>query len=67
MVDKSQIKWGEYKNYEGPYFIGSVPFSLSSNPSDDEKILAVITATEGGCYDSINMYDSCILSSGLIQ
>lgn len=67
MAKIDNIKWGSYRQWEGPFYPGRVHFSLPQDPSDAEKILAVITATEGGCFDAINMYDSCILSSGLIQ
>jgi len=32
-----------------------------------DKVLTVVTATEGGAYDAVNMYDRCIVSVGLIQ
>jgi hypothetical protein len=66
MVKPSDILWGRYKTREGPMFGGVRKFTLSENPSDNEKYIAVLTATEGG-YDAINCYDSCILSVGLIQ
>lgn len=61
------IRWGRYDKYEGPYYGGSLKYDLPSQPDFGDKALAVITATEGGCYDAINMYDRCILSVGLIQ
>ncbi len=67
MTDVKDIGWGRYKNYEGPYYRGRVKFDIPSSPTREDKILAVITATEGGTWDSINMYDRCILTSGLIQ
>jgi hypothetical protein len=69
MTDVKDIGWGRYKNYEGPYYRGRVGFYLPNpdKPTREDKILAVITATEGGTWDSINMYDRCILTSGLIQ
>lgn len=67
MVSVNQIKWGSYKSYEGPYYPGGDRFVLGASPTDNEKFLAVITATEGSSFDAVNMYDSCILSSGLIQ
>lgn len=66
-MQTSDVKWGSYKSWEGPYVIGRNRFSLPTSPSDETKFLATITATEGGCFDAINMYDSCILSSGMIQ
>jgi hypothetical protein len=66
MITPNQIGWGKYKTREGPMFGGSRKLVLSENPSDNEKYIAVLTATEGG-YNAINMYDSCIISVGLIQ
>jgi len=67
MVETSDIGWGKYGGYEGPYFWGKTPFRLSDNPSESEKFLAVITATEGGKWDAINGYDRCINTVGLVQ
>lgn len=61
------VGWGSYLGYEGPFFRGTASFSLGSTYTDNDRTLAVITSTEGGHYDAINMYDRCILSSGLIQ
>ena len=63
----AEIGWGSYGNYEGPYFIGSIPYVMPANPDFLDMCDRVVTATEGGHYDSINMYDSCILSVGIIQ
>jgi len=61
------ISWGSYKNFEGPWYPGEQKFALSSTPTFAEEVLAVITATEGGHWDAINRYDSCIDTQGLIQ
>ena len=66
-MDTGGIRWGSYNDYEGPFFRGRAKFEVPPSPTDDEKILSVITATEGGAYDAINMYDRCIVSTGLIQ
>jgi len=66
-VTPAQIKWSSYTSYEGPFFLGVRRFTLPANPDDSDKLLAVITATEGGHYDAINMYDRCIISVGIIQ
>jgi len=63
----SQIRWGGYGSYEGPYFLGRLPYRPPSDPTFWQKVLAVVTATEGGTYDAVNMYDRCILSVGIIQ
>ena len=67
MVDASAIKWGRYRDYEGPFYRGNQPYALPPNPSPEQLYLDVITATEGGTYNAINMYDRCGVSVGLIQ
>jgi len=67
MVTPSDIGWGKYSQYEGPYFRGTRKFQLPAKPSEEHRLLAVITSTEGGSFDAINMYDRCILSTGLLQ
>lgn len=67
MIEPQNIGWGSYKEYEGPFFRGTRVYVMPSNPSDKDKDLQVLTATEGGRYDAVNMYDRCIVSIGLIQ
>jgi hypothetical protein len=68
MATVEDIRWGSYRQYEGPFYRGKHPFGLPLVLSEEDKILAVVTATEGGRFDAINMYDGPpILSSGLIQ
>ncbi len=67
MVQASEIGWGSYQNFEGPYFLGRAPFVLPDVPAPEEETMAVITAAEGGHYDAWNGYDSCGWTSGLIQ
>ncbi len=67
MTTAQEIGWGKYGGYEGPFFRGKLKFSLPANPDFLDKALYVITSTEGGAYDAINMYDRCIISVGLIQ
>lgn len=67
MVSADKIGWGKYSSYEGPYFGGVVKYVLPTNPDEDDRRLRVLTATESGTYDAVNMYDSCIVSIGLIQ
>lgn len=62
-----RIGWGAYDKFEGPWFAGTVPFVLPTAPTFLDKVLAVITATEGGHFDAVNMYDRCKLTVGLIQ
>ena len=67
MVDVSSIGWGEYRQYCGPYYKGKFGYVLPSNPSEADRQIAVVTATEGGHYDAWNGYDVCGWTSGLIQ
>lgn len=67
MFTANDLRWGEYKQFEGPWFPGVQKFQLPSNPTDNDRILAVMCATEGGAWDAYNGYDSCICTTGLIQ
>lgn len=67
MVGIADIGWGRYKQWEGPVFHGHQKYEVPSSPNDDDRILAVICATEGGAWDAYNGYDVCISTSGLIQ
>lgn len=67
MVEVADIKWGSYRQYEGPYYLGTQKFKLPTSVTDAARQVAVVTATEGGTYDAYNGYDVCISSSGLIQ
>src|SRR5215204_6324135 len=67
MITAQDIGWGSYREWEGPYFKGTAPFQLPQRPTEEERIIAVITATEGGKYDAYNGYDRCIATAGIIQ
>lgn len=67
MVNHEDVGWGKYKAYEGPHFRGIGKFQLPAKPSEEHRLLAVITSTEGGSPSAINMYDRCTLSSGFLQ
>lgn len=69
MITESDIRWGKYREFEGPFYPGhsTGKYTLPAHPSESDEVLAVITATEGGNYAAINMYDIGLLSSGLIQ
>lgn len=66
-MELSDIRWGSYQQYEGPWTLGEVCYTLPANPTDEEKIMAVITATEGGKVDMVNMYDACLWTCSIIQ
>lgn len=66
-VQPSDISWSSYLQYEGPFFLGRNHYAAPAAPDFLEKVLQVICATEGGRYDAINMYDSCIVTVGISQ
>lgn len=67
MVTPADIGWASYRQYEGPFFRGNAPFRLPASPTEDDLFMAVITATEGGHYNSYNGYDRCACTLGVIQ
>jgi len=62
-----RIRLGQYLQYEGPWTRGVYRFAIGDRPDFYRKMLGVLTATEGGRYGAVNMYDRCILTVGLIQ
>jgi hypothetical protein len=60
------VLWGKYKEFEGPYYPGNIDYKLPENHDVWDRVLASVAATEGKM-NSINMYDSCIVSAGIIQ
>lgn len=68
MVQISQIGWGAYKEYEGPWWAGKgTPVVIREDVSESEKAVIVTAAAEGGSYSAFNGYDSCGWTSGAIQ
>lgn len=67
MISASQIGWAKYSNFEGPFFRGVQGWREPAGMTEKDRWLSVITATEGGTWDAVNMYDSCIVTVGLIQ
>ncbi len=68
MVSAGQVGWGRYSVFEGPVFFGHQKLRLvEPHDSDNMKLMQVITATEGGAFDAVNMYDKCIMTVGVIQ
>lgn len=67
-VKVSDIKWGKYLSFTGPFFPGVIPYNTYNPPPTwEEKVMLVITATEGGKFDAVNMYDRMILTVGVVQ
>ena len=67
VVTSADVKWSSFSTYEGPVFGGRQAYVLPLNPTENDRIMAVVTAAEGGHYDAVNMYDAGIVSVGLIQ
>lgn len=68
MVDVSEIGWGSYASWEGPLWWGrDTPFVLPTDPTENDRVMAIISSTEGGSFSAVNMYDRMIVSVGLIQ
>jgi hypothetical protein len=68
MITLQQVGWTGYTQYEGPWYRGQLKFPKADpSASFTDKVLSVITATEGGAFDAINMYDRMIVSVGIIQ
>lgn len=67
-VTVKDVRWGSYKDYEGPVYWGKVKFpQIDDSASFEQKLMAVTTAAEGGHFDAVNCYDSCIMTVGVIQ
>ncbi len=63
----THVSWGAYRDFEGPWVAGTARYHIPSNPDELDRYLAVVSETEGGTYDAVNMYDTMICSVGLIQ
>lgn len=66
-LTRDDIKWGSYQTFEGPYFPGRWKYTLPIEPTQQHRLMSVITATEGGTYDAVNMYDVCVMTVGIVQ
>jgi len=68
MVTPKEVGWGSYKSYEGPIWLGrDTPYKMPDAPTSAEKVMTVITSTEGGSFSAINMYDRMVISCGILQ
>ena len=65
MVTAKDIRWSRYRGFEGPFHIGRHRFVVPKQPTEEDRIVAVITATEGGHFESYNGYDGQDCSYGL--
>jgi murein L,D-transpeptidase YcbB/YkuD len=66
-ITPEQVRWGSYLQYSGPYWHGSIPYVLPATPRWEDKLLWVVSRTEGGALDAVNMYDRMIATVGAIQ
>lgn len=68
MLTANDIRgWGAYAEFEGPLYWGKWRYTVPANAGSDDRVIATVTATEGGAYDAVNCYDACIFTGGLIQ
>jgi hypothetical protein len=67
MIAAKDVRFLGYKNWRGPFWRGSAPFDLPTNPSEIDVIMDVISKTEGRYHDSYNGYDSCRMTISPIQ
>jgi hypothetical protein len=68
MVTVSQIGWSRYHDREGPFFGGTIKVPITNRTdSFADRVLSLTAAAEGGHFNSINMYDSGLVSVGAIQ
>lgn len=66
MATVNDCRWGSYSQFEGPAYYGGKPVVLKRDANFVEKVVAIVASTEGK-FASINMYDSCIISVGIMQ
>lgn len=64
-VTLSQTSWGHYMQYEGPAYYGHLRYK-ADGVDLLEKAFLVTSETEGAL-NSVNMYDSCIMTVGAVQ
>lgn len=67
MVSLSDVGWGSYNGYEGALLYGKSKFQLPANPSEEDRLVYLLSQTESGALDSVNAYDRCVVSVGLFQ
>jgi hypothetical protein len=68
MISVSQIGWSRYHDREGPFFGGNIKVGVVDRTAPfADRVLSLTAAAEGGGWNSINMYDSGLVSVGAIQ
>ncbi len=68
MLSVNDIKWGEYKDFEGPVFHGKTKMAAPpASAPESHRIVHLMTQTEGGSFSAVNMYDKCYSSVGIFQ
>lgn len=66
-IQISDVRWGSYSDYEGPWHPGVAKWTPTTFPTDGHKLLDVVTQTEGASPSAANFYDKCTVSIGLLQ
>ncbi len=72
MIVPSDIIWKRFRQTstetrEGPLWVGSVDYKIPEKPTEVDRIIRVVTATESGRWDAVNMYDRAVCSVGVLQ
>ena len=67
MVAASDIGWGKYKDWRGPFFRGTHRYSDPEPMTETDRLVGVTSATETPFYDGTNGYDGQIITSTIIQ
>jgi hypothetical protein len=69
MGSVDEVKWGSYRDTEGPLYKGPVEANAGTMPvnTDSDRIVYCTMSVESGNYAAVNMYDRGLVSLGLIQ
>jgi hypothetical protein len=66
-MDATEVGWGKYKNWRGPFIRGTQRYFDPSDMTESDRIVGVTSATETPFYDGTNCYDGQIITSTIIQ
>lgn len=61
------IDWARYGSWSGPRARGTIRHAMVENPGQWDIVLYGIAVPEGGCYDTVTMYDGTGVTFGLMQ
>lgn len=66
-MEATEVGWGRYKGWRGPFIRGTHRYSDPSEMTESDRIVGVTSATETPFYDGTNCYDGQIITSTIIQ